>query len=152
MAERGTYALVAFLEKGVRLQIGRLGVHDFPAGYYVYSGSALGGLPGRLNRHLRPHKRLHWHIDYLLQKAPVIQVWYSTGQDRLECIWNAIIAALPDAQPSVRGFGSSDCRCSTHLTYFPSVPPFATFEQEVVRNKLPHVQQRGSELMVIPCD
>jgi Uri superfamily endonuclease len=143
--ERGTYALVVFLRKGTSLQIGRLAIHDFPAGYYVYTGSALGGLPGRLKHHLKPEKRLHWHIDYLLQQALIIQIWYARGQDRLECTWNSIIAALPGAQCSVLGFGSSDCRCSSHLTYFPSEPLFDIFEYNLEQRKLPQARRFSPE-------
>jgi Uri superfamily endonuclease len=139
--ERGTYALVVYLRKGASMQIGRLGDYYFPAGYYIYTGSALGSLPGRLKHHLNPEKRLHWHIDYLLQQALIIQIWCARGQDRLECIWNEIVAALPGAQCSVRGFGSSDCRCSTHLTYFPSKPLFDIFEYKLEQRKLPQARR-----------
>lgn len=145
MAERGTYALVVSLNKAACLQIGRLGVHDFPAGYYVYAGSALGGLSGRLNRHLKPQKRLHWHIDYLLQHASVKAIWYATGPDRIECTWNALIAALPGAQLSVHGFGSSDCRCSSHLTYFVTTPSFSEFQHAIFQNRLPQARYLSLE-------
>jgi Uri superfamily endonuclease len=143
--KRGTYALVAFLKKGVRIQIGRLGMHDFTEGYYIYAGSALGSLSGRLNRHLKQQKRLHWHIDYLLQHASIKEIWYTEGLDRLECTWNAIITALPGAQLSIRGFGSSDCRCFSHLTYFIAEPSFAGFEHQIVQNGLPQVRHYSSE-------
>jgi len=67
---------------GLRLRIGKLGIHNLPHGYYVYVGSALGGLASRLRRHLRSEKRLHWHIDYLLRQAAVAQIWYAIGPDK----------------------------------------------------------------------
>ena len=74
MSDSGTYALVLVLEVELRLQAGKLGIHTFPPGYYIYTGSALGGLSGRLKHHLKLEKKLHWHIDYLLQGAPVTQI------------------------------------------------------------------------------
>ena len=138
MVEGGTYALVAGLKKSCNLRIGKLGIYDFPVGYYVYAGSALNGLSSRLKRHLRIKKRLHWHIDYLLQKADIEEIWYTMGNERLECAWNRIIAGLPNARPIVRGFGSSDCRCHSHLTHFITEPQFATFSEMVCNSKLSH--------------
>ena len=59
----GTYMLVLRLPKRRRLAVGRLGDFEFPAGYYLYAGSAQGGLRGRVLRHLRADKKRHWHID-----------------------------------------------------------------------------------------
>jgi Uri superfamily endonuclease len=141
MRDGGTYALVIVVEVGLRLRIGRLGFHSLPLGYYIYIGSALGGLPGRLRHHLRSEKRLHWHIDYLLRQAVVAQIWYALGRDRLECTWNAILANLPRATSFIPGFGTSDCRCSTHLTYFPTLPPFDLFNQKLRQSNLPQVHR-----------
>jgi Uri superfamily endonuclease len=132
---------VMFLGGRIHLRIGGLGIHSFPPGYYVYVGSALGGLSGRLRRHLRSEKRLHWHIDYLLQKAAVAQIWYAIGSDRLECKWNAILRNLPGATRSIPGFGASDCRCPSHLTYFRVSPPFGLFKKSLEQNKLPQVHR-----------
>jgi len=133
--------LMIALEVGLRLRIGRLGIHSLPPGYYVYVGSALGGLSSRLRRHLRSEKRLHWHIDYLLQQAAVSQIWYALGPDRLECKWNAILRNLPGATASIPKFGASDCRCSSHLTRFRTIPPFDLFEQSLRQSKLPQVHR-----------
>ena len=141
MARGGTYALVITLKEGLRLRIGKLGIHDFPPGYYVYVGSALGGLHGRLKHHLKSEKRVHWHVDYLLQRAAVVQIWYALEEDRLECTWNAILAKLPGAAPIIAGFGASDCRCTSHLTHFRTTPPFDLFKQSLERHWLPQVHR-----------
>ena len=141
MKDSGTYALLIRLGVGVCLRVGKLGIHNLPPGYYVYVGSALGGLSNRLRRHLRPEKRLYWHIDYLLSQAAVAQIWYSIGPGRLECKWNAIMRNLPGAKPSILGFGSSDCRCSSHITYFRLTPPFRLFKQCLEQDKLPQVHR-----------
>ena len=141
MRDPGTYALVIALEVGLRLRIGKLGIHNLPPGYYVYVGSALGGLAGRLRRHLRSEKRLHWHIDYLLRQAAVAQIWYAIGPDRLECKWTVILRNLPGATPSIPRFGASDCLCSSHLTHFQVTPPFSLFKHSLEQNNLPQVYQ-----------
>jgi Uri superfamily endonuclease len=139
MNDSGTYALVIALGVGLRLRAGRLGIHSLTSGYYVYTGSALGGLSGRLKYHLKLEKRLHWHIDYLLREAAVAQVWYAFGQLRLECTWNAMVRGLPGAISSIPGFGASDCQCSSHLTYFQTIPSFNLFQQKLRQSKLPEV-------------
>jgi Uri superfamily endonuclease len=141
MDNAGTYALVILSENRLFLPVGKLGTHDFPPGYYIYVGSALGGLNARLKRHLKEGKPLHWHIDYLLSQATIIQIWYSLGEDRLECMWNAILAELPGAMPVITGFGSSDCRCRSHLTHFLAVPSFDAFRQELKNRGLPRLHR-----------
>ena len=141
MGGSGTYALVILSEKQLLLPIGSLGTCDLPSGYYIYAGSALRGLNGRLRRHLRTDKLLHWHIDYLLLQARVIQIWYSFSKDRLECVWNKILAELPGAVLYIPGFGSSDCKCRTHLTYFSTMPSFDKFRQELQYRGLPQLHQ-----------
>jgi len=84
--EKGTYALVMSLKGEVAIVVGRLVMKGktfagseitFPPGYYVYFGSAHGGLSARVSRHLKREKRLHWHIDYLTRFADVMEVWYA---------------------------------------------------------------------------
>jgi Uri superfamily endonuclease len=117
---RGTYLLTARLDQPTPIIVGRLGTFSFPAGWYTYAGSALGpgGLEARLARHLRTQKRLHWHVDYLLQHSKVETIWQITSPARLECAWAAAIHDLPGAATPAPGFGASDCRCSAHLVYF----------------------------------
>jgi Uri superfamily endonuclease len=121
---QGTYLLLVHLDHKAELRVGRLGTFRFDPGWYAYCGSALGpgGLPARLARHSRADKRLHWHIDYLLQHAALETVWQTIYPRRLECAWAATIRDLPDAQTPVRGFGASDCRCTSHLIYLPRCP------------------------------
>ena len=116
-AAPGTYALVLILDRPRRIAVGHLGTFDFPAGRYVYVGSALGpgGLAARVARHLRREKRLYWHVDYLLRYARVAEVWIRPGLGRRECAWAQAAAALPGATIAVPRFGASDCRCAGHL-------------------------------------
>ncbi len=121
----GTYALLIRLDHPSKIIIGRRGRFHFPAGFYLYIGSALGpgGLAGRLARHLRPDKRLHWHVDYLLGSAHarVTEIWAATGQERHECDWARAALQMSGARAAVPRFGASDCRCITHLIAFKPV-------------------------------
>lgn len=114
----GVYQLVLLLPQTVTLRIGRLGTFTFPAGRYLYTGSALGGLRGRITRHLRADKRLHWHIDYLLPCAQVQEVRFYPTTERLECVLNRQALRRERAVVIVHGFGSSDCLCPSHLVHF----------------------------------
>lgn len=113
----GSYLLVLRLEQGARLRIGALGTFDFPAGGYLYCGSALGagGVLARVSRHVEGARTLHWHIDYLLRHARVHEVWARFDPRRLECEWAQALSRHEGfACPAAR-FGASDCRCPAHL-------------------------------------
>lgn len=116
MTRPGCYRLYLQMEGPETLRIGRLGTFTFPAGTYVYTGSALGGLDQRLRRHrAAPCARPHWHIDYLLPYARLMHVEEVETEERLECRLNAEILSVPGAHVVAPGFGSSDCRCLSHL-------------------------------------
>jgi len=120
--EKGTYALVMSLKGEVAIVVGRLVMKGktfagseitFPPGYYVYFGSAHGGLSAR-----------------------VMEVWYAlesnewiARREKLECLWCKVARGMPRAQLHVPGFGSSDCRCAAHLVHFPSPPSFDLFRR-----------------------
>jgi Uri superfamily endonuclease len=124
MATPGTYLLVLSLETKTKLEIGRLGELTLVGGRYCYVGSARGpgGLEGRLARHLRRRKRLHWHIDYLLQRASVLEIWAKHSLERWECAWVASLLDECTVNAVISGFGSSDCACNSHLLYLGSAP------------------------------
>ncbi len=109
-----TYQLRIHLAETRFLRIGRLGEFEFPAGDYVYTGSAKRAFEARIARHLRHEKKIRWHIDYLLV-APGVQVTEVRRSDSEECALNQ---ATPGTIPSP-GFGASDCRhgCGSHLKY-----------------------------------
>ena len=58
----GTYILMIELTEAIPINVGRLGIHIFEPGYYLYTGSALNGLVSRISRHIRSDKPYHWHI------------------------------------------------------------------------------------------
>jgi len=109
-----SYQLVIEVGSPVRCDVGRLGVVDFPAGTYVYTGSARRGFEARLARHLRATKTLRWHIDYLLA-APGVRIVQIARSRRDECRLNQSVKGTV----RVPGFGASDCTagCGAHLRY-----------------------------------
>lgn len=127
----GTYALLIRLDHACDIAIGKLGRSRFPAGFYLYVGSALGpgGLAGRLARHLRANKRLHWHVDHLLKArgTRIVQVWTFESATRRECDWARTAMRLPGARIIAGRFGASDCRCAAHLIGFTTAPDWAAF-------------------------
>jgi Uri superfamily endonuclease len=121
----GSYALWLRLTAPIELSVGRLGCWAFAAGDYMYLGSARGpgGLATRVGRHMRQDdKRRRWHIDYLLEHATMVEVWLRPGVERLECIWAKYLHRVWAGRVIVAGFGASDCRCPTHLLYWPALP------------------------------
>lgn len=136
---QGSYILVLQLEQAVGdLQIGKLGQFTFPAGYYLYVGSAFGpgGLEARLRRHERREKaRPHWHIDYLRAHARLCEIWTVGGGVRLECRWCAALAAIPALATPAPGFGASDTGCRSHLFFMPR-PPSPHFLSQIILTDL----------------
>lgn len=136
----GTYCLVLLLPAPARITAGRLDTFDLAAGWYLYFGSALGGLRGRVMRHLRAQKRRHWHVDYLLMPdspsaaggiAEVVEVWWVESPTRLECAWARAALASPGISVPIPGFGSSDCRCPAHLIAWPRPENLAALRDQV---------------------
>ena len=109
---RGSYVILSWLAEEQIITAGSLNAFRFPRGHYAYVGSALGGFRARLYRHLRTEKKPRWHIDYLLQKASIDAIITCETEERTEC---AIAGTLGDRFDCVPGFGSSDCRCRSHL-------------------------------------
>ncbi len=128
----GTYALLLRLQAPIELRVGRLGQIHFESPFYLYFGSAFGpgGLRARVAHHLHPARRAHWHIDYLRQVAEVVGAWYTCDAVRLECTWANAASTLRGVSPVPR-FGSSDCRCHTHLLAVNRLPSLPAFRRQL---------------------
>ncbi|MBI2851249.1 MAG: GIY-YIG nuclease family protein [Chloroflexi bacterium] len=111
---KGSYILLVKVLTSQSLDVGSLGSVHLPGRYYAYLGSAMGGFKSRLNRHLREEKDPKWHIDYLLQIAPVNSIIICEAGKKVEC---TIAQALATRFEAVPAFGSSDCDCPSHLFY-----------------------------------
>ena len=114
MKRMGTYVLVITLGSDLTTEVGALGTLSFPAGVYLYTGSALGGLDQRVSRHIRHEKTVKWHIDRLTVAADSVIAYESYPDYVPECEL-ASMASDCGMVPSVDGFGCSDCSCRTHL-------------------------------------
>ena len=130
--EKGTYVLIASVPQMKRIEIGQLGEFDIVPGSYAYVGSAFGagGLCARIGHHLESTASPHWHIDYLLQVAQPIEVWYTTNDRKLEQHWADLLEQAPNFRVPIPRFGSSDYHRSgvSHLFYCKRRPAFAWFQ------------------------
>jgi Uri superfamily endonuclease len=111
---KGIYVLIIAVDNDISVDTGALGNLDFQKGLYAYVGSAQNSLEERIKRHLRTHKTKFWHIDYLLADPRVkfLKVLYKRAGKSEEC---KIAKQLVKKGFPIRGFGSSDCVCETHL-------------------------------------
>jgi Uri superfamily endonuclease len=118
---KGAYVLILWLASAKDVTVGKLGTISFARGFYAYVGSAMGPAGfKRVERHLDisagRRKTQKWHVDYLLTVSEVIETIEIATQERIEChIANNLRnnASLV----CIEGFGSSDCKCCSHLFY-----------------------------------
>lgn len=118
----GCYSLIIDLKRKKTIRVGKIGEAVFPAGTYVYTGSAMKGLGARLRRHCNRKKKIRWHIDYVLtlpdtRIKKIILYPVAPGQ---ECRQNKRIAAHAGAAVILKNFGAADCKsgCLSHLFFF----------------------------------
>jgi len=115
---RGSYCLCVRVKEEAEIRVGAIGTLSFLRGLYIYVGSAMNSLEPRLTRHLRTSRGegrvIKWHIDYLLSHPAVkIENIYAVeGAAKKECEIAAKVAKMGEPVPR---FGSSDCRCRSHL-------------------------------------
>jgi Uri superfamily endonuclease len=109
-----SYQLKIEVCKPVRVAVGRMGTLLFPAGSYVYTGSARKNIEARVRRHLTGGGSKRWHVDYLLAE-PHVRITAVKMSTSGECALNRRTRGAV----LFPGFGSSDCRsgCRSHLKY-----------------------------------
>lgn len=109
-----SYQIQILVAKPVVVNVGRLGRFEFPAGTYVYTGSARQNLEARVARHFSNVKKLRWHIDYLLSEETVQIIGVKLYRES-ECHVNQ----RTSGSILVARFGATDCRhgCGSHLKY-----------------------------------
>ncbi|MEE9116215.1 MAG: GIY-YIG nuclease family protein [Thermoplasmata archaeon] len=117
---KGSYCIAAFLPEDADIEIAKLGTFSFRRGMYVYTGSALSSLEGRIGRHIGKEKKMKWHIDFFLEMAEVLGFISIVSSKREECSINSKF--LEEGEVLAKGFGSSDCRCPSHLVYLGDQP------------------------------
>jgi len=122
----GSYILWFDLQAPLVVVVNRLGRLHLAAGCWAYVGSAQGpgGLRARVQRHLQPAERRHWHIDSVTGVCPPSAVSFVESTQRQECTLVQALLAAGAAAP-IAGFGSSDCRqgCPAHLLHWPASLP-----------------------------
>jgi len=132
---KGTYLLIAKASQLKQMGIGALGRFEIVPGFYAYVGSAFGsgGLRARLGHHLESTAEPHWHIDYLLQVATPIEVWFTTADQKLEHHWAELMENALGFRAPIPRFGSSDYHRSrvSHLFYSKRRPSFRWFKEQM---------------------
>ncbi|MDH3691419.1 MAG: GIY-YIG nuclease family protein [Gammaproteobacteria bacterium] len=141
----GTYILLARCVSKHIIRIGKIGTLRTQTGYYAYVGSAFGpgGVRARLAHHTRVSHRRHWHMDYL---RPVVQIeaaWCSFDPKQQEHQWAELCSRLPNSHAPLNGFGSSDCKCDTHLFFFSDAPSFELFRNLLSQATAGKINQIG---------
>ncbi len=144
--DKGVYCLL-FANRPREIRIGSLGTIAFPGGWHCYVGSALGsGGLGRAERHVRLSRERdrspRWHVDYLLLDPgfTLAAVVSAPTDRRVECDLARLIGG-----EVVPGFGSSDCRCRSHLFRRPDDPAgevFAAFRALGLACRYQYYQER----------
>ena len=127
---KGAYVLLIRLSEDRDIRIGALGTVSFPAGFYAYTGSSMMNLEKRVERHFREEKKMKWHIDHFLREAEVVRAVLFPSDEREECEINRMVFDMDDGTVVIKGFGSSDCSCETHLAYFGKNQPHFEYPQE----------------------
>ncbi len=114
------YLLLIYLKNSSILKIGKKGYKEFKRGYYVYVGSGRRYGFQRVIRHIKKSKKQKWHIDYLLGKGEIEMIWIILGGRTNECQLSNSLRRRGSI--IMKKFGSSDCKCPSHLFYFKNNP------------------------------
>jgi Uri superfamily endonuclease len=132
-ATPGCYIFIGRMDSPAAATIGALGPQRFLPGDYAYVGSARGpgGLAARIGHHLRTTDRSRWHLDYLRPFLQPAAVWFSTDNAAHEHRWADALGTIRGATLCSPGFGSTDCRCVTHLFHFLRMPRRRTFRKHL---------------------
>lgn len=114
--EHTLYCIYLQLHQDQRIRVGKLGEYLFQKGTYIYVGSAKKNIANRIHRHKQIDKKFHWHFDYLRPYGMITKI--ITYDRRLgECALAEKIRKEENGVLPIKGFGSSDCRCRSHLIY-----------------------------------
>jgi len=132
-----------------QIKIGKLDKMGFRKGFYAYVGSAMNGLENRIRRHFNKEKKLYWHIDWFLRSAKIKDVVYFETSNKMEC---KVAQALAKRFESIKGFGSSDCKCTSHLFFSTGFQLLKDFVAEVFPIHTDPVDESVTRGMVRPVE
>lgn len=112
---KGVYILILEITEDTKIKIGVLGEVIFTSGTYIYVGSGQKNVEKRITRHFRKDKKIKWHIDYLLSSSEckILEGVVYPLSKKYECKISSL--ALKLGGEPIKKFGSSDCRCISHL-------------------------------------
>ena len=113
---KGSYIILIENSHDKELEVGKLGEIYFRRGFYAYVGSAMSGIEARIDRHLRVEKKTFWHIDYILPEMKVLGLIFAELEGKYECV---LAEELSSSFDIIDSFGSSDCKCRSHLFFCP---------------------------------
>ena len=134
----GAYQILLRIRRTLTLHIAPSVIgHKFdglvlPPGFLIYTGSAMGGIEGRLRQHFTTGARRQWHLDHLTghPEVELVGVMRFPSTRRQECELAFATERSPGARVPAPGFGNGDkskskglCRCSSHLVHFETRPP-----------------------------
>jgi Uri superfamily endonuclease len=115
-ASHTLYSVHLQLNEDLVLTVGKLGTFQFQKGTYIYVGSAKRAIVSRLARHKKTEKKLRWHIDYLRPFCEITKI--ITYENTIgECGLAEKIRKSEGGTLPIKGFGASDCSCSSHLIW-----------------------------------
>jgi len=136
----GTYALVINCRDTKKVEVGKLGIMNLLPGYYIYVGSAFGpgGLRARVHRHVAGSEKKHWHLDYIKMFTHPLELWYSYDPEIREHQWAEAIVEDRNARVLMKGFGSSDCSCASHLFFLNKRPSSDVFFDRIHKENKVH--------------
>ncbi|HEW92369.1 MAG TPA: DUF123 domain-containing protein [Thermotogaceae bacterium] len=112
---KGSYLLIMNLPEEVNLKYGKRS-KSFEAGYYIYIGSAMNSLTGRINHHLSSEKKGRWHIDTFLKFSTIEYIVMIPCAERLEEKLSVSLEEEKDLEV-VEGFGASDIKSKGNLFF-----------------------------------
>jgi Uri superfamily endonuclease len=88
-------------------------------------------MAARIRHHRKIATRPHWHIDYLRVVCDLVEVWFTTDPTNHEHVWAKALARVPGVCQPMPGFGSSDCKCDSHLFWWKGITPVVTVRQSL---------------------
>ncbi len=106
---KGTYMILIEVPDDLKLKKPKEMI--LKKGYYIYVGSAMNSLTGRLKRHLVRDKKLHWHVDQLTSFGEVVLI-LAFPNSRSEREISEYLSSQLDCVP---GFGSTDLPVKSNL-------------------------------------
>lgn len=113
-----TYRLFLKMPNERMITVGKLETFLFKKGVYIYVGSAKKNIKHRIERHLKIEKTNRWHIDYVRRYSNLFD--FETFQNKTECDLVKETIQIYNGICPYRKFGSTDCKCFSHLIYCPN--------------------------------